>query len=104
MKTIEELYNEIRGNEELKKAFSLALKENRIEEFAKAHGCEATAADAMAFLKGLKSRELSEDDMEKVAGGKACSSWSCECTEHWEFCDLHKQKDIPAPNPIKINN
>ncbi len=101
MKTIEELYGEIRENEELKKAFSLALKENRLEEFAKAHGCEASTADAMAFLKSLKNRELSENDMEKVAGGKACSSWSCECTKHWEFCDYGARKEGPAPNPIK---
>lgn len=101
MKTIEQLYEEIRGNEELKKAFALALKENRVEEFAKAHGCEATTADAMAFLKGLKNRELSEDDMEKVAGGKGCSSWSCECTVHWELCDSGIRKEDPAPSPLK---
>jgi len=86
MKTIEELYEEIRASDELKKAFSLAMKENRVEEFAKAHGCEASMADAMAFMKSLKERELTEDDMEKVAGGKGCSSMTCTCTINPFMC------------------
>ena len=43
-------------------------------------------ADAMAFMKSLKERELTEDDMEKVAGGKGCSSMTCTCTINPFMC------------------
>ena len=42
MKTIEHLYDEIKKSEELKKEFASAMKENRIEDFTRAHGCNAT--------------------------------------------------------------
>ena len=79
MKTIEQLYEEIKVNDELKAAFSAALKENKVEEFAKAHECEASAADIMAYIQSIKSGELSVDDLENVAGG-VCTSFSCNVT------------------------
>ena len=69
MKTIEQLYDEIRESEDLKKEFTSALKENRVESFAKAHDCNATTADVMAFLTSIKEEKLTEDDLGKVAGG-----------------------------------
>jgi hypothetical protein len=69
MKTLEELYREIQENEELKKEFIAAFKENRLEEFLKSQNCSAAQADVMAFLNGTKEEIVSEDDLAKVAGG-----------------------------------
>ena len=85
MKTLEQLYQEIIKSDELKKAFSNAAKESRVEEFAKEHGCEATKADVISFMKSLKEQDLSDDDLDKVAGGK-CSSFSCHCSTNDFVC------------------
>ncbi len=84
MKTLEQLYQEIVKSDELKKAFSNAAKESRVEEFAKEHGCEATKADVISFMKSLKEQDLSEDDLDKVAGGK-CTTATCYCYT-LDFC------------------
>ena len=41
MKTLEELYKEVQGNEELKKEFIAAFKEGRLEEFLKSQNSDA---------------------------------------------------------------
>ena len=79
MKSLEELYSEVKKNEELKKAFVSAYKEGRVEEFLKAHECDASVSDVNDFLSNTKIEELSDDDLEKVAGG-GCSSLSCNDT------------------------
>ena len=70
MKTLEELYNEVIANDELKKEFC-ALKPEEVENFAEKHGCKTTLDEMKAFLseKSTKSGELSDDEIEKVAGG-----------------------------------
>lgn len=84
MKTLEELYKEVQGNEELKKEFIAAFKEGGLEEFLKSQGSCATPADVVAFLKGTKEEFLSEDDLAKVAGG--CGS-SATCGDYCTiFC------------------
>ena len=82
MKTLEQLYQEIIKSDDLKKEFSNALKESRVEEFAKEHGCDATKADVISFMKSLKELNLSEDDLDMVAGGKGKCNWTCHqgCT------------------------
>ena len=72
MKTIEELYKEVMASEELKKEF-LTLKPEEVEGFAKKNGCEATFADINAFLeeKAKAEGELSDDELDQVAGGKS---------------------------------
>ena len=72
MKTLENLYQEIQANEQLKEAFVTALKENTVEDFLKANDCEGTVEDVMKFMNSKREGELCDDDMEKVAGG-ACS-------------------------------
>lgn len=71
MKTIEELYSEVMASEELKKEFC-SIKPEEIESFAKKHGCNATFDEIKAFLtaKSTASGELSDDEIEQVAGGK----------------------------------
>lgn len=71
MKTIEELYNEVVANEELKKEF-ITLKADEVEDFAKAHGCEATLDEIKDFFKSRKeSGELSDAELSQVSGGKS---------------------------------
>lgn len=71
MKTLEELYKEIIGSEELKTAFSQAVKENKLEDFMKAKGCEASEQEAMDFLKekNRKEENLTDEELDSVAGG-----------------------------------
>ncbi len=76
MKSFEELYNEIKNNEEMKKAFVSAFREGRTEEFLKAHNCDTSVSDVNAFFNSAKKETASEDDLAKVAGGK-CSSFTC---------------------------
>ena len=72
MKTIQELYNEVMANEELKAQFIEAAKAGRQEEFLKEHGCDATAAEVSAFLdaKANEDAPLSFDELENAAGGE----------------------------------
>lgn len=71
MKTIEELYNEVMASEEMKKEF-LTLKPEEVEGFAEKHGCQATLDEIKAFLteKSTASGEISDDELEQIAGGK----------------------------------
>lgn len=74
MKTMEELYQEVLGSDELKNAFAQAVSEGRIEEFLKENGCEASPEEVKAFLqeKQAKEGELSEAELDAVSGG--CST------------------------------
>lgn len=56
MKTVDELYYEVVANEELKAAFAAAAKENKLAEFLKAQGCDATAEEAEEFLEARPER------------------------------------------------
>ena len=71
MKTIQELYNEIMANKELKEQFIEAAKAGKQEEFLKTHGCEATLEEVKAFLEAKQQEDapLSVDELENAAGG-----------------------------------
>mgnify|MGYP002623175287 CR=1 FL=1 len=73
MKTIQELYNEIITNDELKKAFAAASQsEEGIVAFAKEHGVDTNLDEIKAFLKELtqtNNKELAPEEMENAAGG-----------------------------------
>ena len=71
MKTIEELYYEVLASEELKAGFTAAAKEKRLAEFMSAHGCEATEAEVVEFLKARQSADgaCSDDELTSVSGG-----------------------------------
>ena len=77
MKSIEDLYKEIQSNEELKKEFVTSFKEGKVEEFLKAHDCDASATDVIAFMESQRDEIASEDDLEKVAGGSCSPSYTC---------------------------
>ena len=83
MKTIQELYNEVMENQELKGKFIEAANAGKQEEFLKTQGCEATPEEVAAFLK-LKSEEdapLSLDELENSAGGECNAKTRKETVE-----------------------
>ena len=71
MKSIQELYSEVMGSQELKEQFIEAAKAGKQEEFLKAHGCEATMEEVQAFLEAKQNEDapLSFDELENAAGG-----------------------------------
>ena len=71
MKSIQELYSEVMGSQELKAQFIDAAKAGKQEEFLKAHGCEATVEEVKAFLeaKAKEDAPLSVNELENAAGG-----------------------------------
>lgn len=76
MKTLQELYKEITTNEELKIAFLEAAKAGKVAGFLKEHGVEATEEEIKAFLKEQKKGELSDEELDNVAGG-TCNGETC---------------------------
>ena len=78
MKTLEELYGEVRADEALTEEFFRAGADGKVEEFLRAHGCGAAAQEAEAFLAerdkrcGASGGELSDDELDDVAAGKKC--------------------------------
>ena len=51
MKTIEELFEEVKKNEKLKEEGIAAIQAGKLGAFMKAHGCEASEKEALAFVK-----------------------------------------------------
>jgi len=76
MKTLNELYTEVTASDALKAEF-LALKTpEEIVAFAKRNGCDTTLDDIKAFFeeKQKAAGELSEAELEQVAGGKSVNT------------------------------
>ena len=71
MKTLQELYSEVLKSEVLKKSFTDAVQNDKVEDFLKANGCEASKEEFTEFLKEQQTRsgELSDDELSNVAGG-----------------------------------
>lgn len=72
MKTIEELFNEVMADKALRSELVKAIKAGKQEEFFKAHGCNATTQEAIAFVKPkIASGELTipDDLWEKLIWG-----------------------------------
>ncbi|MBQ3693733.1 MAG: hypothetical protein IJQ77_01755 [Synergistaceae bacterium] len=91
MKTLQELYEEIKTSDELKKELSDAVRAGKVTEFLKANDCASTAEELKEFAaektaQDKPMRELSLDELEMVAGGDPfdsalcstlCSDWAC---------------------------
>lgn len=83
MKTLQELYDEIIKSDELKKAYAEAVKGDKLADFIKAQGCDATIDEVKDFLKEKMGADapLSLDDLKTVAGGTVstvtCPSQTC---------------------------
>ena len=84
--TIEALYKKIIASDELKAAFAEAVKAQKLDEFLKSQGCEATGAEIMDFLKSLRKGEgeLADDELSAVAGG--CNSTEAIYSMTVAFC------------------
>ena len=67
--TLEELYGKVVADDELKEAFSEAVKDGKAAEWAAAQGVEATNEEIAAFVEGTANEKLSIDDVDQVAGG-----------------------------------
>ena len=69
MKTMQELYSEIVASDELKKAIVEAMKANELEDFLKAHGCEATEEEIQEFIeaKAAEDTPIELSDEERAA-------------------------------------
>lgn len=73
MKTLEELYNEVKADEALMEEYFKAGADGKVEEFLRAHGCEASAEEAEAFLAAHEPcGELTDDELDDVSAGKRC--------------------------------
>ena len=51
MKTMEELYNEIKADKKLQDEAIAAAKADKIADFLKAHDCNATVEEVIPFAK-----------------------------------------------------
>ena len=76
MKSLNDIYTEVMTDEDLRKEFLEASEAEKISEFLKAHGCEATIDEFDEFMKsaGGKSGELDDDELDNVAAGKKCGT------------------------------
>ena len=89
MKTMQELYGEIVASDELKKALVEAMKADKIEDFLKAHDCEATEEEVKEFIEAKAGEdapiELSDDELKGIAGGTFVDS--VECSHKGNTCN-----------------
>ena len=73
MKSLQELYDEVKGNDALKKSFAEAMRDGVAEDFLRGHGCEATTEELLEFLESKVKEsgplELSMNELAAVAGG-----------------------------------
>ena len=73
MKTLQELYEEVKASDDLKRALAEAVKSGNVTEFLKAHDCYATFDELKEFVAGKAAQdrklELSEEELENIAGG-----------------------------------
>lgn len=67
MKTINEFYQEVLNNEDLKKEYENVKTDEELDDFLKSHDCEGNAEEVKAFLKG--DQEITDDELDNVAGG-----------------------------------
>ena len=89
MKTVQELYGEIIASDKLKKAVVKAMKANKLEDFLRAHDCEATEEEIKEFLETKASEdtpiELSDEQLKDIAGGTFVDS--VECSHKGNTCN-----------------
>ena len=99
--TIEALYKKIIASDELKSAFVEAAKAQKLGDFLKAQGCEATEAEVVDFLKSLRKGEgeLADDELNSVAGG--CNSTEAIYSMTVAFCIAFAA--ISAEDPVSEN-
>ncbi|MBQ8137715.1 MAG: hypothetical protein IJ174_09835 [Clostridia bacterium] len=84
MKNLHELYSEIIGSDEMKKAFAAAAaSKDGVIAFAKEHGVETTLEDVKAFLENqvkTENERLNTNELENAAGGTCNAETQLETT------------------------
>ncbi len=70
MKTLEELYNEVMSNRVKMGEFVAASGRNRLSDFAEKNGCNATENEIRKFFLKKCEGDISDEELEMVAGGK----------------------------------
>ena len=83
MKTIEQFYNEIIADEELKEKLAAASEEHRLNEFLKENEVDGTKEEFKEFVleKANRSGTLTDEQLSAVAGGGVLSRlFSCDPT------------------------
>ena len=72
MKSLETLYEEVMQSETLKKEFLEAAKaKDAVKAFLTEHGCDAGLEELQTFMKEKAVINVSDDDIDSVAGGKS---------------------------------
>ncbi len=78
MKTLQEMYEEIKKSDDLKKALAEAVKGRKVTDFMKAHDCDATFDELKEFVaeKAAQDRaiKLSDEELDMVAGGTCANN------------------------------
>ena len=69
MKTAKELYEEISVSEELGGMIAKLGNEEELKSFLKDHDCSASVEEFMKYVLSQNEGEISEDEVEAVAGG-----------------------------------
>ncbi len=73
MKSLQELYDDVKGDDVLKKSFTEMMVRGDVEDFLREHDCEATSEELREFLevkaKESDGAELSSDRLAAIAGG-----------------------------------
>ena len=77
MKTIDELYSEVKTDEALMQEYKAARENGTAAEFLRAHECAASEDEVNAFLaahgiSGEPHGVLSDDELDDVAAGGIC--------------------------------
>ena len=91
MKTLQELYEEVKASDDLKRALAEAVKAGNVTEFLKAHGCDATADELKEFVAGKAAQDrklkLDDDELDVAAGGMGDPfEYSNLCTQVCTAC------------------
>ncbi len=77
MKTLNQLYEEINSDYELKKEYMKAVGDKKVVDFLKAHDCEATESELESIIAAKKNKELDDDELDMVSGGD-CSTYTSD--------------------------
>ena len=86
--TIEELYDKIVADDELKEAAAKAAESGNIAEWAREQGVEATEDEIVAFVNARSDEKLDIDDVDEVAGG----TWKVWASyiHKWSVCSIEE--------------
>ena len=103
MQTLQELYEEVKKSEDLRRALAEAVKAGKGTDFLKANGCEAATDELKEFVaeKAAKDKpiELNEDELEMVVGGLSESD-EANLDFLKFFCDLFSLLSMNRSNNV----